>query len=167
MARKIKKVVVSTLIIVGEGACEKAFLSHLKQLFSNNTNQKVKVDSADGGSPYDIVNTTVKKTKHIAYDKKYILMDSDIVIDEKTKKLAKDNNIHIIESIPLCLEGMLLDVLGQRIPSTPIQCKNILHPQLSGSPTDKDSYGALFTMNVLENSDVVSIKEIVAVMKNQ
>ncbi len=61
-------------------------------------------------------------------------MDSDIVIDEKTKKLAKENNIHIIESIPLCLEGMLLDVLGQTIPSTSIKCKNILYPQLSGSP---------------------------------
>lgn len=167
MAKRIKKVVVSTLIIVGEGACEKAFLSHLKQLFSNNTNQKVKVDSADGGSPYDIVNTTVKKTKHIAYDKKYILMDSDIVIDEKTKKLAKENNIHIIESIPLCLEGMLLDVLGQKIPSTSIQCKNILHPQLSGSPTDKDSYSSLFMKSLLENSNVASMKELVAVMKNQ
>lgn len=167
MAKRIKKVVVSTLIIVGEGACEKAFLSHLKQLFSNNTNQKVKVDSADGGSPYDIVNTTVKKTKHIAYDKKYILMDSDIAIDEKTKKLAKENNIHIIESIPLCLEGMLLYVLGQKIPPTSNQCKNILHPQLLGSPTDKDSYSSLFSKSLLENSNVASMKELVAVMKNQ
>lgn len=166
MAKKNKKVVVSTLIIIGEGACEKAFLGHLKQLFSNNTNQKVKVDSADGGSPYDIVNTTVKKTRHIAYDKKYILMDSDIVIDEKTKKLARENNIHIIESIPHCLEGMLLDVLGQKIPLTSSQCKNLLHPQLSGSPTDKDSYNSLFTKNVLENSNVSSIKELVDVMKN-
>ena len=36
MAIRNKKVVVSTLIIVGEGACEKAFLGYLKQLFSNN-----------------------------------------------------------------------------------------------------------------------------------
>lgn len=167
MARRNKKVVVTTLIIVGEGACEKAFLGHLKQLFSNNTNQKVKVDSADGGSPYDIVNTTVKKTRHIAYDKKYILIDSDIVIDEKTKKLAKENNIQIIESMPLCLEGMLLNVLGQKVPLTSVQCKNILHPQLSGAPTDKDSYGTLFTKNVLENSSVSSINELVDIMKNQ
>lgn len=166
MAIRNKKIVVSTLIIVGEGACEKAFLSHLKQLFSNNTNQKVKIDSADGGSPYDIVNTTVKKTKHIAYDKKYILIDSDIAIDEKTKKLAKENNIHIIESIPLCLEGMLLDVLGQNVPITSIQCKNLLYPQLSGSPTDKESYQVLFIKNVLEDSANGSMKLLLSIIKN-
>jgi len=166
MAIRNKKIVVSTLIIVGEGACEKAFLSHLKQLFSNNTNQKVKIDSADGGSPYDIVNTTVKKTKHIAYDKKYILIDSDIAIDEKTKKLAKENNIQIIESIPLCLEGMLLDVLGQKVPITSIQCKNLLYPQLSGSPTDKESYQVLFGKNILENSANGSIKLLLSIIKN-
>jgi len=166
MAIRNKKIVVSTLIIVGEGACEKAFLGHLKQLFSNNTNQKVKIDSADGGSPYDIVNTTVKKTKHIAYDKKYILIDSDIAIDEKTKKLAKENNIQIIESIPLCLEGMLLDVLGQKVPITSIQCKNLLYPQLSGSPTDKESYQVLFGKNILENSANGSIKLLLSIIKN-
>lgn len=42
MAKRIKKVVVSTLIIVGEGACEKAFLSHLKQLFQIIQTKKLK-----------------------------------------------------------------------------------------------------------------------------
>jgi len=167
MAKRIKKVVVPTLLIVGEGACEKAFLSHLKQLFSNNINQRVKVDSADGGSPYKIVYTTIKKTKHTKYNKKYILMDSDIVIDQKTKKLAKDNNINIIESTPICLEGMLLGVLGEKIPSRPDECKNSLYDKLSGPATDKNSYGSLFTKGLLENSNVISIKKIVSVMKNQ
>lgn len=54
-----------------------------------------------------------------------------------------------------------------KIPSTSIQCKNILHPQLSGSPTDKDSYSSLFSKSLLENSNVASMKELVAVMKNQ
>lgn len=78
MARKIKRSLLSTLIIVGEGTHEKAFLSHLKTLYSANTNQKVKIDSADGGSPQDIVKTAVKKSRHIEYDRKFILMDSDI-----------------------------------------------------------------------------------------
>ncbi len=167
MVKKNKKVVISTLIIVGEGACEKAFLAHLKQLFSNNTNQKIKVDSADGGSPYDIINTTVKKTRHIAYDKKYILMDSDIIIDKETRDLARGNNIHIIKSKPLCLEGMLLDVLRQRVPLTSTLCKSLLHPQLDGSPTEKKSYEILFTKNILEQSSVVCMDELINVMKNQ
>ena len=87
MAKKTRRTLLSTLIIVGEGIHEKAFLSYLKSLYSSNTNQKIKVDSADGGSPEDIVRTAVNKSKGIAYDRKFILMDSDIAIDEKTKKL--------------------------------------------------------------------------------
>ena len=46
MARKIKKALLSTVIIVGEGVHEKAFLSYLKELYSFNTGQKVKIDLA-------------------------------------------------------------------------------------------------------------------------
>jgi hypothetical protein len=104
MSRRIKKTLLSTLIIVGEGACEKAFLSHLKGLYSHNTEQKIKLESADGGSPEDIVRTAIKKTKHIDYDRKYILIDS------KTIAMAKKAKIIIILSKPLCLEGMILEV---------------------------------------------------------
>ena len=65
MAKKARRTLLSTLIIVGEGIHEKTFLSYLKSLYSANTNQKVKVDSADGGSPEDIVRTAVKKSKAI------------------------------------------------------------------------------------------------------
>jgi len=61
---------------------------------------------------------------------------------------------------------MLLDVLGQNVPVTSIQCKNLLYPQLSGSPTDKKSYQALFIKNVLEDSANGSMKLLLSIIKN-
>ena len=166
MARNTRKSLLSTLIIIGEGAHEKAFLSHLKNLYASNTNQKVKIDSADGGSPQDIVRTAVKKSKHIAYDRKFILMDSDIPIDAATIKMANNNNITIILSEPLCLEGMLLDFLGLHVPNTSKKCKSILHPKLDGNPADRSSYARLIDKESLENSDKEQIVLLLKILQN-
>ena len=167
MARKVKKTLLSTLIIVGEGACEKAFLSHLKGLYSYNTKQKIKLESADGGSPEDIVRTAIKKTKHIDYDRKFILMDSDISIDDKTIAMAKKAKITIILSKPLCLEGMLLNMLGESVPDTSAKCKSKLHPKLDGNPAYKDSYKKLITNELLESTDIEQIKLLISIIKNK
>jgi len=166
MARRIKKTLLSTLIIVGEGACEKAFLSHLKVLYSHNTKQKIKLESADGGSPEDIVRTAVKKTKHIDYDRKFILMDSDIPIDAKTIAMVKKAKITIILSEPLCLEGMLLDMLGENVPDTSTKCKSKFHPKLDGNPAYKDSYKKLITSELLESTDIEQVKLLVSIIEN-
>jgi len=167
MARKPKRNLLSTLSIVGEGAHEKAFLSHLKALYSANTDQKVKIDSADGGSPQDIVRTAVKKSKHIDYDRKFILMDSDIAVDDTTKQLAKDNNITIILSEPLCLEGMLLNLLGINAPDTSKKCKALLHPKLDGNAADKSSYTRLINMELLEASEIKQIVLLLKILENR
>ena len=166
MARKPKKSLLSTLIIVGEGAHEKAFLSHLKTLYSANTDQKVKIDSADGGSPQDIVRTALKKSRHIDYDRKFILMDSDIEVDDATIKMAEDNKITIILSEPLCLEGMLLDSLGFSVPDTAKKCKSLLHPKLDGNPADKSSYIRLINKDLLENSNKDQIILLLKILQN-
>lgn len=36
MARRTRRTLLSTLVILGEGACEKAFLSYLKDLYAKN-----------------------------------------------------------------------------------------------------------------------------------
>jgi hypothetical protein len=167
MAKKQRRSRLSTLIIVSEGAHEKAFLSHLKSMYSANTGQKVKIDSADGGSPQDIVRTAIKKSKHIGYDRKFILMDSDIAIDDATKKLAKDNNIKIILSEPLCLEGMLLNLLGITVPDTSKKCKAILHPKLDGNAADKSSYIRLIDKKLLEASKIEQIVLLLQILENR
>lgn len=156
---------VAALIVVGEGPHDEAFINHMKSLYDSRVSgQTVKVESADGGSPGDIINYVVKK-KHIAYDRKVILMDSDIPLTAQDKKVANENGITIIQSTPLCLEGMLLDVLGQKIPDSSQACKNKLHPKLSGLPTAKSSYGVLFPKAVLDatpKAQIVDLKKYIS-----
>jgi len=145
MAKKIRRIKLSSLIVVGEGPHDGAFLSHMKDLYDSRlTDQKVKIASADGGSPKDILNTVIKN-RHIAYDRKFVLMDSDVALTQKDRELAKRNKIVIYHSEPICLEGMLLDILNENIPATNKACKASLHPKLSGLPTEKSSYSDLFT----------------------
>lgn len=163
--RHIKK---TTLIVVGEGAHDKAFLDHMKSIYdSRNSGQKIKIDSADGGSPHDVIKTIIKKTNHTDYDRKYILMDSDVAIPQQDLSNAKKNNIVILLSEPLCLEGMLLDILGQTTPPTAESCKRSLHPQLAGQPVYAESYVSLFPKLVLDSAKKQTIIDLRQVLSNQ
>lgn len=173
MAKKMKRnrrIQQTTLIIVGEGSHEKAFLSHMKVLYDlRNSGQKVKVIKGDGGSPFDVINNTIKKSSHAAYDFKFILMDNDVLIRQQEYDLAKKQGIEILLSEPLCLEGMLLEVIGQSPSNTAEACKKLLHPQLSGKPTEEYSYKALFTKEVLDETDkltIVRLRNILSDVKN-
>lgn len=66
------------------------------------------------GSPLAIVKSALKN-KHADYDKRYVLMDSDIEIPQQCLAYAKKNKVTIILSTPVCLEGMLLEVLELRV----------------------------------------------------
>lgn len=156
----------TTLIIVGEGECEKAFLEHLKSLYNErHSGKKIKIDYQGGGSPHDIIKYTQKTTRHIGYDEIYILMDSDVMVKDEDLKTAKDSNFIILYSTPLCLEGMLLKILNQSIPNTNDDCKKKLYPQLSGNPTQKESYLPLFDKTLIDKSDhstLVKLKTLFA-----
>jgi hypothetical protein len=168
MAKKIRRVVKTSLIIVGEGAHDQAFLNHMKELYHNGmANQNVKIEAANGGSPADIIKVLIKKLKIADYDKSYVLMDTDIPLSDKDYKLAKDNKITMLLSEPLCLEGMLLEVLGQKAALTSQACKDKLHPQLAGKPTEKQSYRIKFPKPVLDITTKQTIVDLRKLIANQ
>ena len=91
--KSIRRVKLASLIVVGEGLHEEAFLGHLKDLFDHReSNQTVKIESGDGGSPYDVLRYVARK-KHVAYDRQYVLLDSDVGIKPTDRVFAKNNNI--------------------------------------------------------------------------
>ena len=161
-----RKVQLATLLIVGEGAHEKAFLNHLRDLFDGReTGQKVKVQSSDGGSPRDIIKAAIK-SRHAAYDRRIVFMDSDIPLTDVDKSYAQKHKIELILSEPLCLEGMLLDILGKSTGNDCYASKRVLHPMLSGPPTKKGSYSILFTKTLLEACSKRQIKRLIEILKN-
>lgn len=169
MPKKRIHVQLTTLLVVGEGLAEKAFLNHMKSLYDHrNSGQTITIHAADGGSPGSIIKDTQRKYKHSHYDRSYILLDEDIEITNQDRKTAKRLKIELIISSPLCLEGMLLDVLNQPIPgnANATTCKNLLHPQLSGKYTDRHSYAELLPREILDETTKEQIVKLRQALSN-
>ena len=150
---KARSVNHTTLLVMGEGEHDKAFVNHMKGIYySRGSGVKITVRFSGGGSLHDIIKDTVKKTRHESYDSTYILMDKDVTIKQQDFDIANKQGISILLSKPLCLEGMLLNILNERVPNTSIKCKELLHPKLSGHPIYPDSYSPLFDKPVLDAS---------------
>lgn len=163
--KKTRKVHLATLLIVGEGIHDRAFINHMKECYDGRqTGQRVKVESSDGGSPRDIL-MSARKSKEANYDRRFVLMDDDVPITQQDYAYAKKYNIDIILSKPVCLEGMLLDVLGLKPADTGDACKAKLLPFLGGSPTLKSSYQKSFGKQVLDQTpkeQIVRLRELLA-----
>jgi hypothetical protein len=139
-----------TLLFVGEGFCEKAFLAHVNGLYSKG-NIKTKIVTAKGKGPEHVINHAISCKKMDGFDRVAVLIDLDIVCSPSVIKDAKSKGIRIIGSIP-CLEGFLLDIIGISKTGTNDGCKRIFNPLLKGDPTDRDSYTEHFKKSVLEKA---------------
>ncbi|WP_201582867.1 hypothetical protein [Psychrobacter jeotgali] len=161
--RKVRVMNKTTLLIMGEGEHDKAFLKHMRGVYYNRSSGvKITLDFSSGGSPHDIIKDTVKKSKHTDYDKRFILMDEDIAIKQQDYDIAHKESIVILQSAPVCLEGMLLTILGEYTASisTAQKCKSLLHPKLSGNPIEPKSYYPLFEKQVLDDTNHTTIQEL-------
>lgn len=144
--RKLKK----TLLAVGEGSSEKAFLLHLKSIYSTG-DPKVTVVTAGGKGPNNVINHAIACMRCDGYDECVVLLDTDIPWPPKLVKQAEAKGIRLVGSDP-CLEGFLLDILSRRKSNTNDGCKELLHPLLNGESTSRDSYSILFKKDIIENA---------------
>ncbi|QTF06613.1 RloB domain-containing protein [Brenneria izadpanahii] len=167
MAKKkiVRRSIRKTLLLVGEGYAEKAFLSHMKSLFSNGT-FKVSIVTAGGKGPEHVITHAISCKKCDGYDFVVVLLDTDLHWPPKYIQNALNAGINLIGSEP-CLEGLLLDILGQGKVNSNKGCKELLHPLLSGPCTERDSYAELFTLEVLNESRIKKIKFIIEVLQGK
>ena len=140
-----------TVLIVGEGKSDAVFLNHMKPLYAHSS-FSVKIVAANGGSPDSVVQRVVNEGD---YDRKFILIDEDIKVPQQCSKRCKSKNIKIIICSPQCLEGMILELLGQNIPHTSKGCK-VCFTRLYGNPCRPESYKCL-TKSVLDHSSAEPI----------
>ena len=167
--KKRRTVAQTTLLVVGEGADDKAFISHMKGLFyQRQPGQKgPKIEAGDGGSADVIITNSLRTYRNAAYNRKLLVLDSDLPPSQPKVKKAKEGGFEIILWKPQCLEGALLDVLGEPVKAheTSQNLKTRLHPQLAGHHTKPESYGNLFTKAVLEatqNTSVMAVKQAIS-----
>lgn len=165
--RNAKRRALKSLLIVGEGAHDQAFVEYLRLLYDGReTGQTVRVRAGDGGSPGDLLEKMIKRYQHIAYDRRVLLLDDDVQISQPARGIARQHGIEIIVSRPVCLEGMLLDVLGVPVPSTAQSCKSSLHPMLDGHPAAKRSYHRCFPQSLLDQSANLALVRLRGLISN-
>ena len=150
MPSRGRRVAHHTVLLVGEGKTEWAFLSHIKFLYiSRGCGVSVKIRNAHGRGPDQVVDYAIKQRRNAAYDRGVVLLDTDLEMSTAAQKRAKSKKIQIVGSTP-CIEGLLLKILNKPVPDTCIECKARvarLHP---GQLTIPDSYQEKFPKIVLE-----------------
>ncbi len=137
-----------TVLFVGEGKTEVAFIKHLKALYQAERNPPVKVDTQDGHDAGRVLRTALKRSETEARDAIVCLYDLDKALPVGDLKKAKAKKFVLIGAQP-CIEGFMLDILGKARPHQTRGCKHKMHPFLGGKETDPKSY-ALFTRELLE-----------------
>lgn len=117
-----------------EGITDKRFAECLKQLLTTRTSGfTVRIDEAGGGGPKSAIMTAINHAG--GFDKRVVYIDSDIPIPREALSAARNHKIQIIQSIPFCLEGLLLRLMGYN--------NGLVHSQ--------DAKDTFLRMNNLEN----------------
>lgn len=157
---------VRTLLLVGEGETEVAFLSHVKGVYApRGCGLAVKVLSARGKGPENVVDTVVRQCAYRSFQLRAALLDTDIPWSVELRRKAAQKSIMLIGSTP-CLEGFLLDVLGQTAPRRSVDCKRAFREVFLGNPLRADDFARQFARSVLEAARVrvAALRELLAIL---
>jgi hypothetical protein len=160
MAKLIRKAQ-RTLLIVGEGHDDAAFLVHVKSLFiTRGCGLSVTIKNAQGKGAKHVVEYTIGQKSNAAYDHVATLLDTDTDWTDTVRAHAENNDIVVPRSEP-CLEAVLLRVLGKKDQGNSNKLKRQLRAALAGDASEKESYATCFTKSVLEKTKEPSIKELI------
>lgn len=162
----------TTILIVGEGPTEKAFLQYLKDMYiTREMDIAVKVECGSGGSPRSVVEKAVRLKGSRAYDKCFVLVDSDLPFEpdgELEKRMRRKPHIEMLNATP-CIEGLLLAILDtgfSQQATTSVESKRIFETNHlpEDKKTDKRSHERIFSRQVIEERRTV-VPELDAILK--
>jgi len=129
-----------TLLIVGEGRHEEAFLNHLKQLYvSRGCGLSVTIKNARGKGAKHVVEWTIRQIANAAYDDVAVLLDTDKDWSLAIEKKARLKKIVVFASDP-CFEAVLLRALGKHPVGDAKALKKTIAPYLKGDATIRENY---------------------------
>lgn len=150
----------TTILIVGEGPTEKAFLQYLKELYvARDYDCAVKIECGSGGSPRCVVQKAIRLRGSRAYDKCYVLFDADRPLETDYKlsdRMNKRARIEILKATP-CIEGLLLAILKHpgfsQESAASDDCKRDFHAGYisEDKKMDKRSYAGKFSKAMLDS----------------
>jgi hypothetical protein len=140
-----------TLLLVGEGLHDEAFLTHVKRNKApRGCGLEVMVKNAKGKGALHVVNFTIRQTKNAQFDHVAAMVDSDTNFDDSVVALAKKHRITLIVSVP-CFEALLLRTVGEK-PKPSQHLKKQFAPYVHHDPTEPRNYEQHFSIGALENA---------------
>ena len=138
--RKATRTQRKTLLVVGEGHTEVAFLNYLKTLYCRGSGSvHVKVDNAHGKGPENVVDTALRVRRRGQYDKVAAVLDTDIPWTDLLKRLARTEEVELIGNTP-CIEALFLRVMGVAPPADTEACKTAAASAITHDLLDKNTY---------------------------
>jgi hypothetical protein len=141
-----------TLLVVGEGDTEIAFLQHLRAMYcADGVGVRVTIRNAQGGGPNSIVNYVIRQLRLASFDCQIAFLDTDIPWSAGLKKTAKQHKIVLVGSTP-CFEGLLLSILNLPVPELPDQCKKVLQLQTKADMTEVRDYAVYFSKEIMQSA---------------
>jgi len=160
MHRRTKK----TVLIVGEGFTEWAFLQHIKELFiTRHSDISVKIEHANGGSPEKVIEKALRLRASKSYDLCFVLLDNDVPFEPVARP-----EIEVLSATP-CVEGLFLAILDQsnfsQSSANTKDCKSLFENYISREKkTEKYAYRPIFTITVIRDRRT-SVPELDAILK--
>lgn len=161
-----KRTVQTTVLIVGEGDTEKAFLDYLKSLYvSRGSGVSVTVRNAHGKGPVNVVDTAIRQSRIGDYKVVAVLMDTDLPWTADVIRLARKHRLCLIGATP-CTDGLLLQILGEQVPEQSPKCKVMLHARMNRKPFVKEAYTQDFPRQLLDEKSAVipALKKLLELM---
>ncbi len=143
-----------TVLAVGEGETERAFLQFLKEQFNKRDDGiSIKIHYAGGGGPECVIRCAIKKSPK-SYDCAFVLLDKDLPCRATYFKKARTNNLELIWCVP-CIEGIFLKIIEPNfephVKSTS-ECKRLFADKYlnDDDKLDPGKYEAIFSIDLLE-----------------
>jgi hypothetical protein len=140
-----------TLLIVGEGYHEEAFLNHVKQLYvPRGCGLSVTIKNARGKGAKHVIEWTIRQAAIAKYDTVAAMLDTDTDWTPMVAKQAKAKRVQMLASVP-CFDAVMLRLLGKEPPASASACKQQLAPFVNHDPTQRKNYELHFGMARLES----------------
>ena len=142
-----------TVLIVGEGYSEVAFLKHLKSLYvERNSGVSAKINNAYGKGARNVVSVACKLSTNANYDLVAALFDTDTDWTTEVARLAEDRHITTLWVKP-CFEAFLLQIHGENtVGLTTSKLKRKLKNKFGYDASDNDLYTKNFSKALIEKA---------------
>lgn len=159
--RQVKRMEYDTLLLVGEGESELAFLQHVKTLYvARGSGLKVTIICAHGKGAAHVVDVAIRKSANTAFNTVAALLDTDTDWSPAVMQRADKHGVHILRSEPM-FEALMLRMHGIQMEGrSSDELKRRFQDLIQNTGLHSDHYGTHFGPAVLQQTTEETIRQL-------